>query len=103
MDKRVSFLVDRIYEPAHETTNNLGFRPGPTQTGLYSHKNRLVAGNFGFKKKRECKIRVVTAQLICAFVFAYVDCCFSHAAAHIFSVVLFLECFFSRVDLLYVP
>ena len=25
----------------------------------------------------------VTAKLICAFVFAYVDCWFSHVAAHI--------------------
>ena len=25
----------------------------------------------------------VTAKLICAFVFAYVDCCFSHGAAQI--------------------
>ena len=23
--------------PVHEKTNNLGFRPGPTQTGLYCH------------------------------------------------------------------
>ena len=23
------------FEPVHEKTNNLGFRPGPTQTGLY--------------------------------------------------------------------
>ena len=25
-------------EPVHEKTNNLGFRPGPTQTSLYSHR-----------------------------------------------------------------
>ena len=27
-----------IYEPVREKTNNLGFRPGPTQTSLYSHR-----------------------------------------------------------------
>ena len=27
-----------INEPVHEKTNNLGFRPGLTQTGLYSHR-----------------------------------------------------------------
>ena len=27
-----------ILEPVHEKTNNLGFRPGPTQTSLYSHR-----------------------------------------------------------------
>ena len=28
------------------------------------------------------QLRSVTAKLICAFVFAYADCWFSHAAAH---------------------
>ena len=32
----------------HET-NNLGFRPGLTQTGLYSHRTLLEARNFVFK------------------------------------------------------
>ena len=36
-------------EPVHEKTNSLGFRPGPTQTGLYSHRTLLEAGNFVFK------------------------------------------------------
>ena len=31
------------YEPVHEKTNNLEFRPGPTQTGLYTHRRRLEA------------------------------------------------------------
>ena len=80
-------------EPVREKTNNLGFRPGPTQTGLYSHRKRLEASNVRFKKKRDSTIRVakpktliscaVTAQLICVFVFAYADCWFSHAAAQI--------------------
>ena len=26
----------------------------------------------------------VTAKLVCVFVFAYADCCFSHEAAHLF-------------------
>ena len=30
-------------EPVHEKTNNLGFRPGLTQTGLYSHRRWLEA------------------------------------------------------------
>ena len=57
-----------------------GFRPGPTQTGLYSLRRRLEAWNFGFKKKRNCTVSVaktkalfsfaVTEKLICAFVFA---------------------------------
>ena len=37
------------YEPVREKTNNLGFRPGLTQTGLYSHRTLLEAGNFVFK------------------------------------------------------
>ena len=67
------------------------FQPGQTQTGLYKHRRWLEAGNFGFRKKRNCTIRVaktkalisfaVTAKLICAFVFAYAGCWFSHAVA----------------------
>ena len=80
-------------EPVRDKTNNLGFRPGPTQTGLYCHRSRLETGNFGFKKKRDCTIHVaktkalisfaVTAKLVCAFVFAYANCWFSHAQAQI--------------------
>ena len=71
----------------------MGFRPGPTQTALYSHRSRLEAWNFGFNKKRDCTICVaktkalislaVTAKLVCAFVFACVNCWFSDVAAHL--------------------
>ena len=54
--------------------NNLGFRPGPTQTGLYSHKRWLLeAENFGFRKKRNCTIRVVKTK---ALIFAELHPCF---------------------------
>ena len=39
--------------------NNLGFRPGPTQSGLYSHRRWLEAGNVGFGKLRNCTIHIV--------------------------------------------
>ena len=60
-----------------------------TQTGLYSHRSRLEALNFGFNKK-DCTIHAVetkaliavTAKLICAFVFAQAFCWFSYAVAH---------------------
>ena len=68
-----------IFEPSHKKTNNSGFQPGSTQTGLYSLRSRLEARNFRFKKKRNGTIHVakikmliscaVTAQLICVFVF----------------------------------
>ena len=32
-----------LIEPVHEKTNILGFQPGLTQTGLYSHKRWLEA------------------------------------------------------------
>ena len=54
------------------------------------HKYRrwLQAGNFGFRKKRNCTIRVVKTKALisfpsCVFVFPYADCWFFHAAAHI--------------------
>ena len=81
-----------------EKNNNLDFLPGPTQTRLYSHRRWLEAGNFGLRKYRNGTIRVaktkalisfaVTAKLICAFVFAYADCWFTHAAAHKIMFVL---------------
>ena len=75
-----------------------GFRPGPTQTGLYSHRRQLEAATFRLRKKRNCTICVaktkalisfaVTAKLICVFVFAYADCWFSHEAARLYPIVL---------------
>ena len=35
------------FEPVRGKTNNVGFQPGPTRTGLYSHRIWLEAGNFG--------------------------------------------------------
>ena len=71
-----------------------GFRCGPTQTRLYSYRRWLKAGNFVFRKKRDCAIYVaktkalisfpVTAKLICVFVFAYANRWFSHDADHMF-------------------
>ena len=80
------------YEPRCEKTGLRGFRPGPTQTVLYSHRRWLEALNFGFRKKMDFTIRVaktkalisfaVTAKLICVFVFAYAKSRFSHNEAH---------------------
>ena len=79
-------------EPRSEKTGLRGFRPGPTQTGLYSYRRWLDARNFGFRKSRDCTIRIaktkalisfaVTAKLICVFVFAYAKSRFSHDEAH---------------------
>ena len=33
----------QVNEPRSEKTGLRGFRPGPTQTGLYSHRRRLEA------------------------------------------------------------
>ena len=38
------------YGPRREKTCLRGFRPGSTQTGLYSHREWLEASNFGFRK-----------------------------------------------------
>ena len=39
--KGVDFMKVLKSEPVRDKTNNLGFPPGPTQTGLYSHRSRL--------------------------------------------------------------
>ena len=38
------------YEPRCEKTDLRGFRPGPTQIGLRSHRRWLEAWNFIFRK-----------------------------------------------------
>ena len=94
MGKSKAFPHSMIsFGPRRKKTGLRGFQTGKTQTGLYSHRSRLAASNFGFKKKRNCTILVaktkaliscaVTAQLICAFVFAYAKIRFSHDAAHL--------------------
>ena len=41
--------IQLIYKPRREKTGLRGFRPGPTQTGLYKLRKELEACNFGFK------------------------------------------------------
>ena len=61
---------------------------------MRSDTNRVVQPQrmaFGFRKKRNCVICVaktkmlITAQLICVFVFAYAEGRFSHDTAHLLS------------------
>ena len=42
-------LMSSQSEPHCEKTGLRGFRPGPTQTGLYSHRTWLEACNFVFR------------------------------------------------------
>ena len=41
--RRQVFLCHGSYEPRREKTGLRGFRPGPTQTDLYSHRKELEA------------------------------------------------------------
>ena len=70
--------------------------PNRSDTNRAVHVQKMARGprHFGFKKKRNRTIHLtktkvllsfaVIVKLICAFVFAYADCWFSHAVAHIF-------------------
>ena len=58
LNTHIVFLVTRLNapvaslimtEPRREKTGLWGFRPGPTQTGLYKLRKELEAWNFGFK------------------------------------------------------
>ena len=69
----VKILSPRMRKP---TISILYFRPGPTQTGLYSYRSELIP----VAKAKALMSWKVTAQLICAFVFAYADCLFSDAS-----------------------
>ena len=78
-------MIPSIFEPVHEKTNNLGFRSGLTQTGLYSHSLK-----FRIKEEEKCTIRVAKTKALISFavtaklasVFAHVDCWFCHEATH---------------------
>ena len=81
-----------IKKALNEKSNNFNFQPGPTQTGLYSHRSRIEASNFGFKKKdyTVCVAKTkalinfaVTVKLTCTFVFTNAICLFSHDTAQL--------------------
>ena len=55
------------YEPCSEKTGLWGFRPGLTQTRLYSHRRWLEAGNFVFRKFRDCTICVAKTKALISF------------------------------------
>ena len=38
-----------IIEPRSKKTGLRGFRPGPIQTGLYSHRREIETGTFGYR------------------------------------------------------
>ena len=48
--RRLEKALAPATEPRCEKTGLQGFRPGPTQTGLCSHRRWLEAWNFGFRK-----------------------------------------------------
>ena len=52
------------YEPRCEKTGLRGFRPGPTQTGLYNDRRLLEASNFCFRKYRDWTIRIAKTKML---------------------------------------
>ena len=40
---QIKVCYEKLFEPVHEKTNNLGFRSGPAQTRLYCHSIKLEA------------------------------------------------------------
>ena len=46
----LQLMILPLFEPRSEKTGLRSFRPGPTQTGLCSHRRWLEACNFVFKK-----------------------------------------------------
>ena len=87
-------LLILLYEPRCEKTGLQGFRPGPTQTGLGSHRRWIETRNFGFRKKRNCSIRAAknkgagqlrgNREADLRLCFAYAKIRFSHDATKAF-------------------
>ena len=63
-----------IYQPCHEKTCLRGLRPGKTQTGLLSYRDKLESWNFRFSKysyytnNKDADQTVRMRRLICVFV-----------------------------------
>ena len=74
------FLTDSSSEQPREKTNNMVFEKVLHKPNITKYRRWLEAVNFGFRKLRNCTICVakVTVKLICAFVYAYAKCWFSH-------------------------
>ena len=53
-----------MIESPQENTSSLGFPPGLTETSLYSHRSRLEAWKFRFKKKKDCTILAVKTKML---------------------------------------
>ena len=75
--KTIILSCTRPIEPHQEKTCLRGFRPGLTQTWLYNHRSWLEAGNFGFRKKRDCTIYVAKTK-------ALISCMATAAELHLF-------------------
>ena len=71
-----------IYEPSHEKTYNLGFKPGLVQS-----QKQARSLKFQIEEEEECTICVAkTKVLICLIVFAFACFWFSNAVAHFYYV-----------------
>ena len=86
-NERYSWTVGS-FESHRKKTCLRGFRPCPTQSGLYNHRKWLDAWNFGYRKKRNitiyvAKTKAITAQVFRVFVFAYAKIRFTHDATHL--------------------
>ena len=86
------YTETQVFEPCHNKTCLWGFQPGPTQTGLYSHRRWLEACNFGFRNIFVAKTKAliscgVTAQLDSEPLFSHMQ------KADVLMTRLFLWCF----------
>ena len=50
--------------PRHEKTNNVVSNQDRHKTELYKHRRLLEAGNFRFRKKRNCSIFVAKTKVL---------------------------------------
>ena len=88
----LSPVTPQQFEPRREKSGLWGFRPGQTQTGLYSNRRKLEALNFGLTKENGCNIHVVKTKAVISYCKADMClyfrrgknpfCFFFHHAAH---------------------
>ena len=57
-----------LYEPRCEKIGLRGFRPDPTQTGLYNNRRPIGVLNFGFREWRACTTRMAKTKALISII-----------------------------------
>ena len=81
------YHTESYYETGREKTSLQDFQPGPAQTAgfNYSYRRLLEAGNFRYRKKRGCSIRVAKTKALISYCAVDLRLCFHICKKQVYS------------------